>query len=454
MTAPDADHQPDEGAVTPEALAAGRRVLAAIFFTDTVGFSALMRKDEEHALRLVARDLEQMKATCASFGGQVLKSTGDGLIVLFTSAVQAVACALEIQRDFHTKNLELPKSEQLQHRIGIHLGDVFQNSGDVMGDGVNVAARLQTQAVPGGICLSKTVYDVVHNRLPFYVNDLGPRKLKNIGTITAYQISPTDSGQRYLNQAWRWARTTAAFLALSAFLIFLFTTFYHTGASRQQRKDDELVKMAHELNPAGPILATKPAAGVPGGQAPAVEVVTPPSGTYPEKGKIPVSDVEFEIARFNYMTKYNFGAMCDWLEKHDSPSADEDKLDEICKSMRALFGWCTIMLQNYSEKNPLHMRSEVDGKVYDYWPEPSGGVMLRSPTGTLLLPREQIPPVTISGIAAQLIRDDAKPNEPATTALWRGLKYFVESYHVKLSSGTQQEIDDFSVQDAPIPTPK
>lgn len=449
MTAPDSDHKPDEGAVTPEALAGGQRVLAAIFFTDTVGFSALMRKDEERALRLVARDLEQMKTTCAAFGGQVLKSTGDGLMVLFTSAVQAVACALEIQRDFHAKNLELPKSEELQHRIGIHLGDVFQQSGDVMGDGVNVAARLQTEAVPGGICLSKTVYDVVHNRLPFYVNDLGPRKLKNIGTITAYQISPTASGQRYFVKIRRWAQTSVVLLLVLAFFVFLFTKVYHAGATKQ--KDDDLMRMAHELNPAGPVLATKPVAAPPGVQPPPVEIVTPPSGPYPEKGKIAASDVEFEIARFNCMTKYNFGAMCAWLEKYDAPSTDEDKLDEVCKSMRALFGWCTIILQNYSEKNPLRVQSEVDGKVYDYWPEPSGGVMFRGATGTLMLPREQIPPVTMTGIAAQLIRDNAKSNEPATTALWRGLKYFVESYHPKLSSGTRQEIDERSAQDAPVP---
>ena len=199
----DADPQPNTAAVPSEELASGQRTLAAIIFTDTVGFSKLMSKDEERALRLVGRDLDRMKTVCGSFGGQVLKSTGDGLLMLFTSAVQAVACALEIQRDCQKQNLELPPTEQLQHRIGIHLGDVFQRGGDVMGDGVNIAARLQTQALPGGICLSKTVYDVVNNRLPFYVNDLGARKLKNIGMVTAYQISPMEAGGNRM--AWyRW----------------------------------------------------------------------------------------------------------------------------------------------------------------------------------------------------------------------------------------------------------
>jgi class 3 adenylate cyclase len=182
-------------------------MLAAIVFTDTVGFSALMRKEEERTLRLVARDLAYMKTTCEAFGGQVLKSTGDGLLMLFTSAVQAVACALEIQRDLQKQYLELPRDERLQHRIGIHLGDVFQSGGDVMGDGVNIAARLQTEAVPGGICLSQTVYDVVNNRLPFYVNNLGARTLKNIGKVTAYQISPADGAQTNAWLSWYHWRT-------------------------------------------------------------------------------------------------------------------------------------------------------------------------------------------------------------------------------------------------------
>ncbi len=109
MSAADPNPPPEPAPIPPEALAAGQRTLAAIVFTDTVDFSKLMRQDEERALRLVARDLEQMKTACGAFGGQVLKSTGDGLLMVFTSAVQAVACALEIQRDFQKQNLELPK---------------------------------------------------------------------------------------------------------------------------------------------------------------------------------------------------------------------------------------------------------------------------------------------------------------------------------------------------------
>lgn len=442
MTAPDADHKPD--AVTPEALAAGQRALAAIVFTDTVGFSALMSKDEEGTLRLVARDLDQMKTTCGAFGGQVLKSTGDGLLMLFNSAVQAVACALEIQREFHTRNVDLPKGDRLQHRIGIHLGDVFQNGGDVMGDGVNIAARLETQAIPGGICLSKTVYDVVHNRLPFYVNDLGPRKLKNIGTITAYQISPTDSGQRYINQALRWTKTGAVLVAFLGFVLLLFLVVYHTGVSRQRQADDELMKMARQLDPDPAAKLSAPPAKVAGQTSSPAETVTPPTGFQPAVGKIAASDEEFKIARYNYMNKYNFGAMCAWLEKYDAPSTDEDKLDEVCKSLRALFGWCTIELQNYSDRNPLKVRNEKDGRAYGYWADPAGGIMFRGDSGIIDLPREQVPPETMAAIAAQLIRENARPGQPSTVHLWRGVKYFVTTYHVKLSGDAEKELDELS----------
>jgi len=159
--------------------------LAAIVFTDIVGFSRLMAEKEAETLPRVKAELARLRKVCENHGGKVLKSTGDGLLMHFTSAVQAVACALEIQR------LSPPVDGQIQlkHRIGIHLGDVSLEDGDVMGDGVNIAARLQTQADPGGICISKTVYDVVKNRIAIRATFLGPRELKNIsGAVPIYKI--------------------------------------------------------------------------------------------------------------------------------------------------------------------------------------------------------------------------------------------------------------------------
>ncbi len=166
----------------------GQRALAAIVVTDAVGFSARMSVDEEKTLKLINQDLRRMAGQCKDFNGRVLKSTGDGLLMYFVSAVQAVSCAIAIQ-----KALNLQTEDSLVHRIGIHLGDVFFNNSDVMGNGVNIAARLQTQARPGGICLSQVVYDVVKSRLPLNAERMGPLQLKNIqDPVTIYHLAVTD----------------------------------------------------------------------------------------------------------------------------------------------------------------------------------------------------------------------------------------------------------------------
>ena len=167
----------------------GQRSLAAIVFTDVVSFSAQMQADEENTLRLLARDFAAMSKICIEHQGSVLKTTGDGLLLYFSSAVQAVACALTMQRHFAFEGKRQPSAEMLIHRVGIHLGDVFVNDQDVMGDGVNIAARLQAEAQPGGICISQTVYDVVKNKLALHVTRLGPRELKNISQhIPIYRL--------------------------------------------------------------------------------------------------------------------------------------------------------------------------------------------------------------------------------------------------------------------------
>ncbi|HEY9888852.1 MAG TPA: adenylate/guanylate cyclase domain-containing protein [Candidatus Obscuribacterales bacterium] len=167
------------------------RALAAIVLTDAVSFSARMSVDEEGTLALIQRDLEVIGELCDRFGGKVLKSTGDGLLMSFYSAVQAVLCSQEIQKQLARLAEGLPPEEYLMHRIGIHLGDVLFSHEDVLGNGVNIAARLQTRSAPGGICISQTVYDVVKARVDINATFLGPLKLKNIQEpVPAFQIPP------------------------------------------------------------------------------------------------------------------------------------------------------------------------------------------------------------------------------------------------------------------------
>ncbi|MEB3291350.1 MAG: CHASE2 domain-containing protein [Leptolyngbya sp.] len=169
----------------------GQRVLAAIMVTDAVGFSARMSVNEGLTLRLIDRDLALIAQVGVDFGGRVLKSTGDGVLMYFLSAVEAVSCGLEIQRRLVEQSAGLPSEQYLDHRIGIHLGDIVVSKQDVMGNGVNIAARLQNYAKPRGLCISQTVFDVVKARLSLEAIFLGALELKNIREpVPAYQVNP------------------------------------------------------------------------------------------------------------------------------------------------------------------------------------------------------------------------------------------------------------------------
>lgn len=175
------------GAAPPSPLS--QRMLAAIVVTDAVGFSARMSADEERALALIHNDLATISRLCETFEGQVLKTTGDGLLMYFFSAVQAVDCALEIQKTLGGDTNVT--SDHFAHRIGIHLGDVYINESDIMGTGVNIAARLEAFSPPGEVCVSQVVYDVVKSRLELDATFLGPLALKNIQEpVPAYQLRP------------------------------------------------------------------------------------------------------------------------------------------------------------------------------------------------------------------------------------------------------------------------
>jgi class 3 adenylate cyclase len=168
---------------------APQRVLAAVVFTDTVGFTKRTGENEEEALGLLHADFAIMRDVAERFEGEVKKSTGDGLLIVFPSAIQAVSGAVEMQRRLGEVAKGNPRS--LRHRIGIHLGDVLLSSDDVIGNGVNVANRLQGEAQPGAICMSQTVYDMVKSKLPIQAKPLGERQLRNVATtVHVYEIPP------------------------------------------------------------------------------------------------------------------------------------------------------------------------------------------------------------------------------------------------------------------------
>src|SRR5580693_8673429 len=167
------------------------RKLAAILVSDVVGYSRLAGADEDRILaRLRTLRSDLIDPTIAVHHGRIVKRTGDGSILEFRSVVDAVNCAIEVQRAMVERNAEVAPDKRIEFRIGIHLGDVVEESdGDLMGDGVNIAARLQGVAKPGGICISDDAFRQVKSRLDLKVSDLGPVPLKNIAEpMRAYSL--------------------------------------------------------------------------------------------------------------------------------------------------------------------------------------------------------------------------------------------------------------------------
>jgi len=157
------------------------RKLAAIMFTDIVGFSCQMGTNEARMLRLLETHNQLIQQAVAEHHGNVIKTVGDAFLVDFPSVVNAVQCAQRIQDQFRAHNADKQDSEQIHVRIGIHLGDIVQHDGDVLGDGINVASRLQALAEPDTICISYAVYREVEKKLSLgTVVSLGRPKLKNI----------------------------------------------------------------------------------------------------------------------------------------------------------------------------------------------------------------------------------------------------------------------------------
>jgi adenylate cyclase len=167
------------------------RKLAAILVADVVGYSRLAGADEDRTLaRLRGLRSDLIDPAIAAHHGRIVKRTGDGSIIEFRSVVDAVRCAIEIQNGLIERNAGVPPERRIEFRVGIHVGDVVEESdGDLMGDGVNIAARLEGIAAPGAICLSEDAYRQVSGRLEMEVTDLGPTQLKNIDRqIRAYSL--------------------------------------------------------------------------------------------------------------------------------------------------------------------------------------------------------------------------------------------------------------------------
>ncbi len=168
------------------------RKLAAILYADVAGYSRLTGEDEDTTHRRLTEYLDQIAVTIARHGGRVMHYAGDAVLAMFEAVVDAVSCAAHIQNNLETRNEDLPDERKVQFRIGVNLGDVIEDRGDIYGDGVNVAARLESLAEPGGICISESVHTALGSKLPFDYEFLGEQEVKNIAKpVKAYHARLT-----------------------------------------------------------------------------------------------------------------------------------------------------------------------------------------------------------------------------------------------------------------------
>jgi adenylate cyclase len=174
------------------------RRLAAIFAADVAAYSRLMSHDEVETLRTLTAHREVMDRLIAEHRGRIANTAGDSVLAEFPSAVDAIQCAIAIQEALTQTTQEMPVEKRLQFRIGVHVGDVLVHGSDLLGDGVNIAARLESLADPGGICISEATFSYVRKAVPVGFTDLGPQTVKNIEEpIRAYAlkvISPVPAG--------------------------------------------------------------------------------------------------------------------------------------------------------------------------------------------------------------------------------------------------------------------
>ena len=183
------------------------RRLATILMADVFGYSRMMGENEERTVQTLRGHREVFDELLKAHRGRVFNTAGDAILAEFPSAVEGVRCATEIQTALRTRNEHLPENQRMWFRIGINLGDVIVQGGDLLGDGVNVAARIQSIADPGGVCISGSVYDQIQNKLTLQIRQLGEKSFKNIAQpVRTFSITDDAGVAQPIGMRWRAAR--------------------------------------------------------------------------------------------------------------------------------------------------------------------------------------------------------------------------------------------------------
>jgi class 3 adenylate cyclase len=244
-----ANDLPPESAPSPI-----ERRLATILMADVAGYSRMMGEDEEQTVQTLRAHREIFDGLLKAHRGRIFNTAGDAILAEFPSAVEAVRCATEIQTALRTRNDHLPAEQRMWFRIGINLGDVIVQGGDLLGDGVNVAARIQSVAEPGGVCISGSVYDQIQNKLTLQIRQLGEKTFKNIAQpVRTFSISDESDGSQPTGVG-RWSRSRSAPIVAAAIGVIAVLAvvaagywFYRDHAARaaeEARRADEAQRVA------------------------------------------------------------------------------------------------------------------------------------------------------------------------------------------------------------------
>ena len=285
-----------------------KRKIAAIFAADIAGYSRLVAEDEEETLRRLASYRQVTDDFIAKSGGRIFNTAGDAVLAEFPSAVEAVRCAIDIQESLRTRNMAYPPSRQMAFRIGITIGDVVERDGDLLGDGVNIAARLEGLAEVGGICISRAVHEQVANKLSVQFADIGAQEVKNIptpvhaymvamrredGTYATPQVKKPAKAQSAAQPNWMWpVAVTVVSLAAIGVGGFLYFTQLETSAPSK-------VAAPAVASPAPPAVAAAQPSPAP--TATTAAVPAPAAAPAPPSSPMAVSSDKFAAANIPFI---------------------------------------------------------------------------------------------------------------------------------------------------------
>ena len=334
---PDRSHAVNEPDQLPSSIL--ERKLVTILSADVAEYSRLMAEDEEQTLRIFREHSQTFRALVDVHHGRVFNTAGDAILAEFTSPVEAVRCATEIQAALRTRNDQFPLNRQVKFRIGVNLGDVMVQNSDLLGDGVNVAARLQGAAAPGGICISGSVYDQIRNKLTLGFESLGERRFKNIPQpVRTFTIAGSDENgglQPSKNASGR----TGMLVTLAALAVLLLAGGYWAYSAYRHGQTDQLSTAPKAIEQ--PQAVVSPSATVPPAApkdaataAPAKNAAAPSAG--PESPQTrSVSDVN-RLMRNAEISEDTCASGSGDLDEIGRACAERDRLIEVLANR----GWC------------------------------------------------------------------------------------------------------------------